>query len=126
MRRSLVLKIPRWFWLSMGAVWCLVVAYFSLLAPSQLPELLTAFRDFVLHFVAYLVGAFLLTMGSRSSRGPWKPALVIFTLGVLLEYLQPLVSPGRVFSYSDIGANLFGLIFGMLLALHFGKRIFEA
>ena len=117
-------KIPRWFWLTSGTLWCLVVIYFSLLTPSQLPDLFVTLQDAVLHFVAYSVAAFLLTMGSRSPRGTWKPALVSFTIGVGLEYAQPIFAVGRHFSYSDMVANTFGLIFGMFLALRFGKRIF--
>lgn len=124
MRRSSVLKIPRWVWLSAGALWCLVVIYFSLLSPDRLPKILVSLKDLFLHFVAYSVAAFLLTMGSRSPRGPWKPALVSVLLGVGLEILQPIVAVGRQFSYADMGANTVGLIFGMLLALRFGKRIF--
>jgi VanZ family protein len=125
MRRSSVPNIPRWFWLSAGALWCAVVIYFSLLSPDRLPELFVSIKDLILHFVAYGVAAFLLTMGSRSPRGPWKPALVSFVLGVGLEFLQPVVAVGRQFSYSDMGANTAGLIFGMLLALRIGKRIFN-
>ncbi|MFM1883892.1 MAG: VanZ like family [Bacteroidota bacterium] len=124
MRRSSVPKIPRWVWLSAGAAWCLVVIYFSLLAPDRLPELFVSIKDLILHFVAYSVAAFLLTMGSRSPRGPWKPAAVSFVLGVGLEILQPIVAVGRHFSFADMVANTVGLIFGMLLALRIGKRIF--
>jgi len=118
-------KIPRAVWLFAGALWCSVVVYFSLLAPAELPELFRSIKDLFLHFVAYGVAAFLLTMGSRSPRGPWKPAVVSFVLGVGLEILQPIVALGRTFSYLDMVANTVGLIFGMLLALRFGKRIFN-
>ena len=118
-------KIPRAIWLSAGALWCSVVIYFSLLAPSELPELFRSIKDLFLHFVAYGVAAFLLTMGSRSTRGPWKPALVSFVLGVGLEILQPIVAVGRTFSLADMFANTVGLIFGMFLALRIGKRIFN-
>ena len=118
-------NIPRAIWLTAGALWCAVVTYFSLLAPSQLPDIFLNIKDLFLHFGAYSVAAFLLTMGSRSPRGPWKPALVSFALGVGLEILQPIVAVGRTFSYADMAANTVGLIFGMLLALRIGKRIFN-
>lgn len=118
-------KSPRFFWLSAGFLWCLVVIYFSLLAPSRLPDLFLNTKDLILHFVAYAVAAFLLTMGSRSPKGPWKPAVLSFGLGVGLEILQPILAVGRHFSYSDMLANTVGLIFGMLLALRLGKRIFN-
>ena len=118
-------KIPRAVWLFAGALWCSVVVYFSLLSPAKLPELFRSIKDLFLHFIAYGVAAFLLTMGSRSPRGPWKPAVVSFVLGVGLEILQPIVALGRTFSYLDMVANTVGLIFGMLLALRFGKRIFN-
>jgi len=89
----------------------------SLMPASALPSLLLNIKDLVLHAVAYGLMSFLMTMGSRSPLGPWRPALVVTILGTGLEFLQPIVTDGRVFSAHDLMANSCGMILGLLMAM---------
>ena len=118
------MRIERRLWLILGSLWSLIIIFLSLISPSSLPEILYSIKDFVLHFVAYLIASFLFSMGSKSIYGPWKPALLCLFIGCGIEFIQPLMSNGRSFSYHDIIANTLGLIFGIILARLLGKRIF--
>jgi len=95
----------------------MVVVVMSLMPASALPSLLLNIKDLVLHAVAYGLMSFLMTMGSRSPLGPWRPALVVTILGTGLEFLQPIVTDGRVFSAHDLMANSCGMILGLLMAM---------
>tara|TARA_B110000459_G_scaffold199858_1_gene247249 strand:+ start:315 stop:677 length:363 start_codon:yes stop_codon:yes gene_type:complete len=120
------MRVKRKVWLSMGTLWSLIIIYFSLIPTSSLPDFLFSIKDFVLHFVAYLVASLLFSMGSRSTFGPWKPALLCLLIGCGIELVQPMMLNGRSFSYYDIISNTLGLIFGIILARLLGKRIFTS
>tara|TARA_B100000768_G_C11271833_1_gene373813 strand:- start:1959 stop:2321 length:363 start_codon:yes stop_codon:yes gene_type:complete len=120
------MNIKRELWLILGSVWSCIIIFLSLISPSSLPDVLFRLEDFIMHFIAYLFASFLFTMGSRSSFGPWKPALLCFLLGSILEIIQPMMLNGRSFSYQDMISNTLGLIFGIILARLLGKRIFTS
>jgi hypothetical protein len=114
---GLLQSLTRVFWLTLAACWAMVVVVMSLMPASALPSLLLNIKDLVLHAVAYGLMSFLMTMGSRSPLGPWRPALVVTILGTGLEFLQPIVTDGRVFSAHDLMANSCGMILGLLMAM---------
>jgi len=51
--------------------------------------------------------------------------LLSFMYGLTVEFLQPIVAVGRMFSWSDVLANTVGIAVGMLLARFLRKRIFN-
>jgi len=118
------LKVGHKIWLISGSLWSAVVIFFSLIASKNLPSIFYSLEDFILHFTAYFFSAFLFAMGSRSSFGPWKPALLCFLIGFTVEIIQPTLLNGRSFSFQDVISNSIGLIFGIILARFLGKRIF--
>jgi hypothetical protein len=45
---------------------------------------------------------------------PWVYPVLLVSLALALEYLQPVVQPSREFSYLDMGANLAGVVVGLV------------
>jgi VanZ family protein len=115
----------RWFWLMLALIWAGIVLFYSLQPSVKLPGIFHMLRDVVLHFGAYAGIAFPLMLYSRSQAGPWKVFLLSFMYGLAVEFLQPIVAEGRMFSWSDVGANTAGIAVGMLLARFLRKRIFN-
>lgn len=100
-----------------GLAWAVVVIVFSLMPRGVMPHLFITIKDLVLHFMAYMTMAFFWTMGSRSKRGPYKPALLSLAVGLALEYAQSAMNLGRTFSIHDLIANALGMLFGLSIAI---------
>lgn len=115
----------RWLWLMLALVWASIVLFYSLQPSVELPGIFRMLRDVVLHFGAYAGIAFPLMLYSRSEMGPVKVFLLSFGYGLSVEYLQPIVAEGRMFSWTDVLANTVGIAVGMLLARLLRKRIFN-
>lgn len=109
----------------LALVWAGIVLFYSLQPSVELPGIFRIVRDVVLHFGAYAGIAFPLMLYSRSQMGPLKVFALSFVYGLVIEFLQPIVAEGRVFSWSDVVANTVGIAVGMLLARFLRKRIFN-
>lgn len=109
----------------LALLWAGIVLFYSLQPSVELPGIFRMLRDVVLHFAAYAGIAFPLMLYSRSQVGPLKVFLLSFLYGLAVEFLQPIVAEGRMFSWSDVGANTAGIAVGMLLARFLRKRIFN-
>jgi VanZ family protein len=114
----------RHLWLSLALLWAGIVFFYSLQPSAELPRMFLYVRDLVLHFGAYLGISFPLMLYSRSAAGPWKVSLLSFGFGLAIEFLQPIVAEGRIFSWTDVAANSLGITSGTLLALFLRRRIF--
>ena len=112
-----IAHLHRTWWLMMGMAWAVIVIVFSLMPRGVMPHLFITVKDLVLHFVAYMTMAFFWTMGSRSKRGPYKPALLSLAVGLALEYGQAAMNLGRTFSIHDLIANALGMLFGLSIAI---------
>lgn len=95
----------------------LLATWLSLTPRPPRIEGLPADSDLVVHAIMHAGVAGALWMG-WPQRGAWVAAMALI-LAVLLEAGQLWV-PGRVFSFGDLRANLFGAAVGMLLAARVG------
>tara|TARA_B100000497_G_scaffold128104_1_gene173381 strand:+ start:1358 stop:1738 length:381 start_codon:yes stop_codon:yes gene_type:complete len=123
---NLLMRIGHHYWLTLGCLWTFIVIYCSFLPADNLPEILFTIKDFILHFIAYLLIGFFFTLGTRSIFQLWILLIIGFLLGLGIEIFQPVLSIGRFFSFYDILSNTFGLIFGIILARFLGNRIFTS
>ena len=106
-------KIVRWVW----AIWLGCVVIGSLLpASSPVVGALAQISDKAFHFVAYFVLAILPVTSFESRRGGLTTALLMAVLGLALEGGQTF-SPGRTVEITDVIANNFGVLCGLLLGL---------
>jgi VanZ family protein len=112
----LPLRFPRvWLWLG----WLFVaLALLACLAPPGAPGLngLFALNDKVEHAAGYAALTVWFTGMYARSRYVWI-ALALFTMGVLVEFLQGWMSLGRNRDLLDVVANTIGIVFGISLAL---------
>lgn len=109
----------------LALLWSGTVLFYSLQPSAELPGIFRSLKDFVLHFGAYLGISFSFMGYSRSEAGPWKVFLLSFVFGLAVEFLQPIVAQGRMFSWTDVLSNTVGIAVGMLLALRIRNRIFN-
>lgn len=101
----------RRFWLVLGWCWVGVVLWLCLM-PSP-PELVSFnYADKLEHALTYAL--LMLWFGQLVGEGRWRSALLLGLLGVTIELLQGMGTT-RLFEWSDIAANLFGVMLGWAL-----------
>ncbi|MDP8299974.1 MAG: VanZ family protein [Candidatus Tantalella remota] len=101
-------------------VWAGVVLFFSVLPYKGPIQLTVGYFDKMAHFFEYTVLAALLMRGVSYYSISFQAKSALFTLilgggyGILMELVQRLV-PGRDASMGDVGANVAGTVFGIIL-----------
>ena len=108
----LPLRYPK-VWSVLGWLLVLVVVVGSLL-PGQAVSAVSLFNDKAQHALAYCVLTLWFTGFYRRGLYPWI-AIVLFGLGVALDLLQGLTKT-RSLEWLDVGANLTGIVVGLVLA----------
>ena len=73
-------------------------------------------NDKLLHFAAYAALALLAVLGADDRRAVVRSVLIMFVLGVALDFAQRFI-PGRGFELGDILADNLGLLCGAFFAL---------
>lgn len=112
--------------------WGVFVLVMSLLPTTEIPGLIMAWDDFVLHMGVYVVLTSLLFHAEWRRNGklgvsylPW--ILISFSYGILIEIAQVTLTTYRTFSLSDILANGVGILVSFLtfryLALPLVKKV---
>lgn len=110
-------------WLWQVAGWALVAAviFVCLLPGSDLPQLPTS--DKVKHAFTYAVLALWFAGLYPRSRYVWIGVL-LFILGVTIEWAQGVMALGRESELLDVVANTVGIVIGLTLAgLRFGDWV---
>lgn len=98
--------------ISLWAISLGAVCYLSLAPRIEFPvDFLRA--DLVYHFLAYSWLSVLPFLGFQSPKPALMSAILMVPLGVSLEFAQIWV-PGRLFSASDLGANIVGAVCGAI------------
>ena len=96
-----------------------LLIYAGILALSSLPSssLPSGIPDFIPHSIEYFALAFFFIQVFASPRRLKTMAAVLLIVGFLafLDERHQLSSPGRVFSWSDIGFDLLGATAGMIV-----------
>jgi VanZ family protein len=86
------------------------------LAPANWVAVRHLPSDKLLHFTGYLVAAALPAIALIRKRSLLLATTGLVLLGTALEYAQRF-SPGRVVESGDLGANLTGILCGLLVGL---------
>jgi VanZ family protein len=112
----LPLRYPR-FWLALGVLF-VGLALLVCLAPSNTPVLeeLFSLNDKAEHAAGYVALTIWFAGMYPRSRYLWI-ALGLFTMGVMVEFLQGWMAVGRNCDVLDVVANTTGIVIGMGLAL---------
>lgn len=111
----LVLRLGTRHWQWLAALSIIVVWVASLLPLLGIGKLGIAQSDKILHFVAYLVIAFLLARG-WPLRPAWKTWLIALACGGLAELGQHLLTQVRQAELLDMVANGAGAFVGVLVS----------
>lgn len=118
MRSISSLVISLWA-ISLGAV-----CYFSLTPRIEFPvDFYKA--DLVYHFLSYSWLSVLPFLGFQRLKSAFVSAIIMVPFGVSLEFAQILV-PGRLFSLTDLGANIFGVFCGLICGKFLRSNFWEA
>ena len=91
----------------------------SLINISGVPSLGSDFDDKIYHFLAYFLFAYLWTTYLKPSKKKNKLLIVFICLimfGIILELIQHIINPNRVYDTYDLIANCLGVLIGTLLA----------
>ena len=97
--------------ISLWAISLVVVCYLSLKPRIEFP--VDFFRaDLLYHFLAYSWLSVLPFLGFQRLKSAFVSAILMVPFGVSLEFAQILV-PGRLFSVTDLGANIVGVLCGV-------------
>lgn len=111
--------------LGLALVYTIVLLYFSLSnADAVLLNPIIKYQDKLLHFLAYLVLAFI--WGLYLNRTALKVPLLIsflatFAFGIVLEVFQEYINPLRTTDLFDGISNCFGVIVGTLIVRYYQK-----
>ncbi len=112
-------------------VWCLkfhkIVAYGllagivigSFLPPKDVNAIHLPGSDKLIHASAYmlLTGAFLFSYRKKRVAEWWRVVIFLWMMGALIEFFQPIVSPGRERELFDLLANTGGIVIGVIFVL---------
>ena len=113
----------RWHWKAI--LWVVIICFGTLLPGDNLPD--TSFFskipyfDKIAHFGLYfvftlfLVSGFLLQYPGERGKAYLLGALIAFSIGLLIEFLQTLMHLGRMGDFYDAIANTSGIILALLL-----------
>lgn len=103
-----------------------LLIYAGILALSSLPasSLPSGIPDFIPHSIEYFILAFFFIQVFASPRRlkTMAAALLVVALLAFLDERHQLSSPGRVFSWSDIGFDLLGAMAGMIAYALLSRR----
>ncbi|MBD3379520.1 MAG: hypothetical protein GF408_03550 [Candidatus Omnitrophica bacterium] len=100
-------------------LWAGIVLFFSVLPYGNIEPVMPHF-DKILHFFEFFFFSYLLMKGFYRTTEMTLPRNALFTLiigggyGILMELVQQLV-PGRYLSAGDLGADLAGIVFGIVV-----------
>lgn len=114
-----------WRYLFPGIVWLLLILLLSLTPGEEMPQhmiSLVAF-DKLMHWFFYGILTHLWLVGFKKQyrslilkkRALWIVVPGVIIVGVLIEFTQGWIIPGRVFEMWDIVANIIGCAMGVLL-----------
>lgn len=97
-----------------------LLALFYGLFSSNLPTGMITSSDKLMHLVAFIGLGLISRFTFIRSAGllVWS---VLFVSAPILEYLQPILAPQRVFSFLDIVANLAGITLALIIWLCVGR-----
>jgi VanZ family protein len=101
-------------------IWLGFIVFASLTPSDKLPDFkLFKHADKVIHFCMYF-GLSILLIPVFLKRQKYKTSYLITLLialffGLLMEYLQPLISRGRSAEFADFAANAVGVISGIVV-----------
>ena len=103
-------------WATLWTVGIMLAVVLSLLPPADIPSPPLG-NDKIGHFFAYFVLMAWAVM-LYSQRASWvASAVLLFALGIAMEYLQGAMHQGRQRDLNDIYANMLGVIGGFALCL---------
>lgn len=124
----MLLPMKRWLasqnsYFLVPIIWAIVIAFASLMSPSNMPKVGFSFFDKIAHFGVYfilvitLIWAFLKKNTKKAISSTTLFIIIASTVmyGVLMEILQYTISTGRNFEIPDIIANIVGCLFGVFL-----------
>lgn len=111
--------------LGIASVYTLILLYFSLgNVNAVLPDPVLKHQDKLLHFLAYIVLAFVWGLFAKS-KCLTSPLLVSFlatlAFGIVLETVQELINSLRTTHIFDGIANCFGVVIGTLIVKCYQK-----
>lgn len=100
--------------------WAFLLLYLSIAQRSGLPSLFFLqfkYADKVLHACFYMIfGILLLYTFKEQTRYPYIISFIgAFAYSSLMEILQKYIFTHRSAEWADIGANMIGIIFGLLI-----------
>ncbi|MBK8735132.1 MAG: VanZ family protein [Saprospiraceae bacterium] len=107
-------------WYFIAATWIVADIILLSLAPSNSFSNLNLNNLFSIdklgHLLFYGSSTFLYLHAFKSNEKAKKyTVVVIFTLGLLLEFFQLKMNMGRAFEYLDVVANCFGILLSILI-----------
>jgi len=100
--------------------WSFLIAFLLLSPKGELPSVKIPSIDLVAHFGLFGIFAFLLNYDwhkfkpKASKKRLYSIFAIVFTYGIILELLQPLLS-NRSAELSDILANFTGISLGLII-----------
>lgn len=97
-----------------------LLALFYGLFSSDLPTGMITSSDKLMHLMAF-VGLGLISRFTFIRSAGLLVWSVLFVSAPILEYLQPILAPQRVFSFLDIVANLAGILLALIIWLLVGN-----
>lgn len=104
-------------------IWLLLITILCLIPQKELPEVrgiphLDKFVHFVLYFVMAVLSLFVFSRYTPSHKIIIVAGIFIFSF--FIEVMQGILPFGRTFSFTDLLANLSGILAGLLL---FQKKV---
>jgi VanZ family protein len=111
---TLPLRFPR-LWVTLGWVF-VVAAVIVCLMPGQDLGALVNYNDKLMHALGYIALVVWFTGIYPRSRY-WLIAVLLFAMGVAVEYLQEWMHAGRQRDWNDVVANSVGIVIGIVLSL---------
>jgi VanZ family protein len=109
----LVLRHP-WVWLGLGWVFVALSILVSLVPGEDLPQ--THVGDKWQHAIGYALLTLWFT-GIYPKTSYWKVGGGMLALGAAIEIAQGAMHFGRQMDIHDVGANMLGIVIGLMLAL---------